>query len=96
MTHELTTDDTTAMRREGTWRAYLRSEMDRGRTRAATPAPHPQAPTPDSAVDVPCPHCSAPAGRPCTTRSGRHGVAELHTARQVAYAAALNTQERTA
>jgi hypothetical protein len=41
---ELTTADTSAMRREGT-------------------------------------------GRTCTTRSGRHGIAGLHTARQVAYAA---------
>lgn len=86
---ELTTPDTTAMRRAGTWRAYLRTEMDRGRRSAATPTPQPQAPRPDSAMDITCPHCQAPAGRTCTTRSGRHGIAGLHTARQQAYAAAL-------
>jgi hypothetical protein len=84
---ELTTADTSAMRREGTWREYLRTEMDRGRRSAAAPSLPPQAPKPDSAMDVPCPHCQAPAGRTCTTRSGRHGIAGLHTARQVAYAA---------
>lgn len=93
---ELTTPDTTAMRRAGTWRAYLRTEMDRGRRSAATPSLPPQAPTPNSAMDITCPHCQAPAGRTCTTRSGRHGIAGLHTARQDAYAAALANQEMTA
>lgn len=93
---ELTTPDTTAMRREGTWREYLRSEMNRGRNNAATPPPTPQQAKPETAMDVTCPHCQAPAGRNCTTRSGRHGLAGLHTARQQAYAAALATQEMTA
>jgi hypothetical protein len=44
--HELTPDDTTAMRKDGTWREYLRSEMGRGKYRAEQagkprPAPPP-------------------------------------------------------
>jgi hypothetical protein len=86
---ELTTETTTAMRRAGTWRAYLRAEIDRGRQRTTTPPPAPQAPAPRSALDVPCPHCSAPTSRPCTTRSGRHGITGQHAARTTAYAALL-------
>lgn len=39
--HELTPDDTAAMRKQGDWRAYLRSEMDRGRHRAQLAAVKP-------------------------------------------------------
>jgi hypothetical protein len=86
---ELTTDRTAAMRRAGTWRAYLAAEMDRGRTRAATPGPAPQPTTPRTVLDVPCPHCTAAAGAACTTRSGRHGLTGQHPARTTAYAALL-------
>lgn len=98
MTHELTTDDTAAMRsRPGEWRAYLRSEMDRGRYRAANPQQQPQTGSPATAADIRCPHCSAPPGRPCTTRSGRHAVAVTHDARHAAYATARrNSQEQPA
>lgn len=87
---ELTTDRTAEMRRAGTWRAYLRGEMDRGRARAAVPTP-PAATVavPRTVLDVVCPHCTAAAGAACTTRSGRHGLTGQHTARTTAYAALL-------
>jgi hypothetical protein len=84
---ELTTETTAAMRRDGTWRAYLRGEMDRGRQRTTTPPPTPETPRPRTVLDVPCPHCAAAPGRPCTTRSGRHGLTGQHDARQQAYTA---------
>jgi hypothetical protein len=86
---DLTTETTTAMRRAGTWRAYLRSEMDRGRQRTTTPPAATDAPRPRTVLDVTCPHCAADTGRPCTTRSGRHGLTGQHPARTTAYAALL-------
>lgn len=86
---ELTTDQTATMRRDGTWRAYLRGEMDRGRQRTTVPPPAPTPALPRTVLDVPCPHCAAPAGRSCTTRSGRHGLTGQHPARTTAYTALL-------
>lgn len=85
---ELTTTDTAEMRRAGTWRAYLRAEMDRGRQRTTTP-PAATTTQPRTVLDVPCPHCAAAAGAACTTRSGRHGITGQHPARSAAYAAEL-------
>jgi hypothetical protein len=43
---DLTSEDTTAMRRQGDWREYLRSEMDRGSARRLAPAAKSTAPAP--------------------------------------------------
>jgi hypothetical protein len=43
---DLTSEDTTAMRRQGDWREYLRSEMDRGSARRLAPATKPALPPP--------------------------------------------------
>ena len=45
--HELTPDDTAAMRKDGSWREYLRSEQGRGKYRAEQAGKKPAvAPTP--------------------------------------------------